>query len=252
MKVRTIIIDDEYSSRDLIVKLIQKLNINFEIIGTAENIDMGFDIISKEQPDLVFLDIKMPGGNGFQLLNRFEKPNFEVVFITGFDEYALQAFAFNALDYVLKPIDTTKLNITLNKVYERITSKLSIVNNFREIINIYNVDNHLISKIPVHHNDKVELLDIKEIISVEANEGCTVFRVSNNSEFVSSKQLSTFEFIFDKYSFFVRINKSTYVNTDFIRNYSKGSDCFIQMKNNQYYEVSRRKKTEILKILEGN
>lgn len=250
MKIKTIIIDDEYMNRELIDKLIQKLNNNFEVIAKAENVDEGYDLIVEKSPDLIFLDIKMPGGNGFELLKRFENPSFEVVFITGFDEYALQAFEFNALDYVLKPIDTYKLNSTLDKVYSRICNKLSIENSLKEILEIYSVDNYFISKIPIHHKDKVELIDIKEIISIEADEGYTKFKTINVGEYISSKQFSSFEFIFEKYQNFIKINKGVYINASFIKNYSKGESCFITLKNNQSFEVSRRRKTEILSVLE--
>ncbi len=250
MKIRTLIIDDEYLNRDLISKLIQRTSANFEVIGEAENIDDAFDLIIERNPDLIFLDIKMPGGNGFELLKRFENPAFEVVFITGFDEYALQAFEFNALDYVLKPVDTIKLKVTLNKVYNRITSKLSIINNFKEILDIYNTNNYLISKIPIHYKDKVELIEIKEILSIEADAGYTIFKISNDSEYTSAKQFSCFEFIIEKFPNFIKINKGTYINLNFLKNYSKGESCLIQLKNEHYYEVSRRKKTEILSFLE--
>ena len=250
MKIKTLIIDDEFLNRDLISKLIQKMDINFEIVADAENIDDAYDLIQKHNPDLIFLDIKMPGGNGFELLQRFVKPTFEVVFITGFDEYALQAFEFNALDYILKPIDTDKLKKTLEKVRGRISSKLSLINNLNEIISIYNTENQLISKIPVHHNDKVVLINMVDIISIEADQGYTVFKVMGDEEYISAKQFFSFEFIFEKHSFFIKINKGVYINMNFLKNYSKREPCFVELVNNQSFEISRRKKTEILAILD--
>ncbi len=249
-KIKTLVIDDEHLNRDVITKLVHKLDANFEIIADADNIDDAYELIAKHSPDLVFLDIKMPGGNGFDLLKRFTNPEFEVVFITGFDEYALQAFEFNALDYVLKPIDSVKLKNTLDKVYNRITSKLSITNNLKEILSVYNSEDYLISKIPIHHRDKVELINIKEILSLTAYEGYTMFKMLCNSEYISSKQFSSFEFIINKFPNFIKINKGTYVNLNFLKNYTKGDTCFIELTNNLSYEVSRRKKTEILVVLE--
>jgi len=250
MKIRTIVIDDEYLNREVISILVKNANVNFEIVGQAENIDEAYRLISECKPDLIFLDIKMPGGNGFELLSRFDNPNFEVVFITGFDEYALQAFNFNALDYVLKPIDTDKLKNTLRKVYTRINSKISIDNNLKDVLAMYSVDNHFISKIPVHCHDKVELLEIANILSIKAVEGCTVFKILNSNELVSSKQFSSFEFLLGKFSYFIKIAKGVYINVNYIKNYSKGTECTITMKNNDTYEVSRRKKSEILSLLE--
>ena len=250
MTIKTIIIDDEYLNRDLISKLVCNLNENFEIIATAENIDDAFSLITKHQPDLIFLDIKMPGGNGFELLKRFDKPKFEVVFITGFDEYALQAFDFNALDYVLKPIDTVKLANTLDRVYDRINSKLSLASQLKDILNVYDGDNYIISKIPIHHRDRVELIDVNDIFSIEADKGYTIFNTTNDGEFISARQFSSFEFIFEKHRNFVKVNRGVYLNTNFIKNYSKGEPCIITLRNSQSFEVSRRKKTEILSLLE--
>lgn len=248
-KIKSIVIEDEYLNRDLITKLINRLDPNFEIVGEAENIDSGFDLITECNPDLVFLDIKMPGGNGFELLKRFEKPNFEVVFITGFDEYALQAFEYNALDYILKPIDTGKLKNTLEKVYNRISSKLPLVNNFKEILDTYNKDYTSITKIPIHYKDKVFLLDVNEILSVQTAGGYTVFKTKNLEDYMSSKQLSSFEFILDNCQNFRRLNKSVYINLNNIKNYSKGLICEITLTDGSVFEVSRRKKTEILALL---
>jgi two-component system LytT family response regulator len=249
-KIKALVIDDEYLNRDLITKLVHRIDSNFQIIGEAENITDAFELIKSHKPDLIFLDIKMPGGNGFELLNRFAKPDFEVVFITGFDEYAIQAFEYNALDYVLKPIDPFKFKNTLERVRERVISKLSIVNNLKEILETYNKDYTAIVKIPIHYQDQVVLLNVDEIISIEANAGYTIFKIGGNEELMSSKQLVSFEFIIDKFSNFVRISKGVYINIEFIKNYSKGSVCFITLKNNQVFEVSRRKKTEILMLLD--
>ena len=250
MKIRAIVIDDESLNREVISILVRNTNVNFEIVGMAENIDEAYFLIIEHKPDLIFLDIKMPGGSGFDLLRRFDKPSFEVVFITGFDEYALQAFDFNALDYVLKPIDTEKLKNTLRRVYSRINSKLSIDNNLKDVLAMFSTDEVFISKIPIHYHDKVELLEISDILSIIADQGCTVFKTNNSNELVSSKQFTSFEFILEKFPNFIKITKGVYINVNYIKNYSKGVVCTITMKNNDTYDVSRRKKSEILSRLE--
>lgn len=249
--IKAVVIDDELNNRDLITKLVHKTHVDFHIIGDAENIEEGFDLINRVKPDLVFLDIKMPGGSGFDLLRKFAKPDFEVVFITGFDEYAIQAFEFNALDYVLKPIDTSKLKITLNKVQNRIYSKLSFADNLKQIVQLYNVNSSSISKIPLHDKGKVALININEIISIQSDEGYTVFDTVNSIKYTSSKQLSDYEFIIHNYPNFMRISRSTFINLNFVKSYTKGQICMITLNNNDVFEVSRRKKTEILGLL-GN
>ena len=249
-KIRVLVVDDEFYNRDLISKLVVRTNPDFEIIGMAEDIDEAFELIETLKPDLIFLDIKMPGGTGFDLLRKFENPLFEVVFITGFDEYALQAFEFNALDYILKPVDTSKLEKTLIKVQDRIINKLTIVDNLKEITELYHLNSNILAKIPLHHGDKVVLLAIKDILSIQVINGYTEFMDVNSVKYFSSKVLSSFEFIIDKQPAFVKIHKSIYINSNYVKHYTKGLTCQITMSNNTTFEVSRRKKAEILTLID--
>lgn len=250
IRIRAVVIDDEFYNRDLISKLILNTNSNFEIVGIAENIEEGFELINLKNPDVIFLDIKMPEGSGFDLLRKFENPNFEVVFVTGFDEYAIKAFNFNALDYVLKPIDTTKLKLTLDKVQNRVYNRHLLSGSINQVIQSYNANN-TISKIPVHFNDKVFLLDVNDIISIQSEDGYTSFYCcSNLNKFTSSKQLSDYEFIIIDYHNFIKLNKSVYINLNYVKNYTKGLICMVTLTNDVVFEVSRRKKTEILELLD--
>jgi len=127
-----------------------------------------------------------------------------VVFVTGFDEYAILAFDFNALDYVLKPIDYDKLTQTLNKVVNRIQEKKVINHRMTEVLNSYNLQTNKINKISVHFNDQVYLLDIQKIASVISNAGCTIFKTDEGKEYSSAKQFSAFEFILNQYKNFAK------------------------------------------------
>lgn len=248
--IHCIIIDDESFNRELIRDFITRLNPAYHIIGEADNIDTGAEIIRRLMPDLVFLDIKMPGGSGFDLLAKFELNEFEVVFVTGFDEYAIKAFEFNAMDYVLKPIDQSKFKNTLQQVKHRFDNKLSNVYNLKDILKTYDRKDAIITKIPVHKGHEVILLDVEHLMYVEAEDGYTAFVMKDEERYTSSRKLSEFEFILDAYAYFVRINKGVYINLRFVKSYSKGEVCIIKLTNDASFEVSRRKKTEILALLD--
>lgn len=250
-KIRTVIIDDETMNRDLISALVQRLNPDFEILGGAENIEKGFELIKEIEPDLVFLDIKMPGGTGFDLLKNIGNPKFEVVFITAFDEYAVKAFEFNALDYLLKPIDYERLELTLEKVQDRVQNKQKTqIDVLKALSNGYGNGSFIISKIPIHYKDQVILIDVNEIVSIQSEDGYTVFSMANFEKYISSKQLSSFEFMIAPYKNFLRINKGVFINIKFVKSYSKGQLCVVFLCNDTSFEVSRRKKSEILASLE--
>lgn len=248
--IKSIIIDDESFNRELIRDFVTRLNPAYDIIGEADNIDSGYELIRRLKPDLVFLDIKMPGGSGFELLEKFEVGEFEVVFVTGFDEYAVKAFEFNAMDYVLKPIDQSKFRHTLQQVKHRFDNKLSNIHNLKDIIKTYNRKDALITKIPVHMRHEVVLLDVDNLMYVEAEEGYTIFMTKDGERYTSSRKLAEFEFILDAYPYFVQINKGVYINLRFVKSYTKGEVCIIRLANEVSFEVSRRKKTEILALLD--
>lgn len=248
--INCIIIDDEAFNRELIRDFIIRLNPAYQIIGEADNVDSGYEIIRELRPDLVFLDIKMPGGSGFDLLGRFDENEFEVVFVTGFDEYAVKAFEYNAMDYVLKPIDQSKFRHTLQQVKHRFDNQLSNVQNLKDILKTYNRKDAMITKIPVHRGYEVILLDVDHLMYVEAEDGYTNLVTSEGERYTSSRKLSEFEFILDAYHHFVQINKGIYINLRFVKSYTKGEICVIRLSNDATFEVSRRKKTEILALLD--
>lgn len=247
--INAIVVDDEYFNRDLITKFVLKTNSNYQIIGSSENIDEAFKLINELKPDLLFLDIKMTGGSGFDLLKMFDNPFFEVVFVTGFDEFAIQAFEFNALDYVLKPIDIDKLDITLKKVYERIIAKQSYTKQLTQAINSYSNDYTQINKIPIHYNNEVRLIDLNTIIFIKAEDSFTIIKTSENMQHLSSKRFSDFDFILENNILFCKLNKGVFVNLNFIKSYTKGQECEVRLEDDTIFNVSRRKKTEVLAIL---
>jgi two-component system LytT family response regulator len=248
MKIRTVVIDDEYQNRELLMDKIQRYE-DFEIVGQADRVKSGLELINEKKPDVVFLDIRMPDGNGFELLDKIANIDFLVVFVSAFDNYALKAFDFNAVDYVLKPIDQSKFEIVIQKLLLLVRNQTIVENGMRQLLDQYDLDNLIIKKIQVHSGNKVAFLLLSDIVSAKSNEGSTLFKTISGGKYNSAKQLADFEFIFEGYSPMVRINKSVYINVNHIESYSKGFTCIIFMKDGGEFEVSRRKKTEILSIL---
>lgn len=249
-KIRSVIIDDELANRNLLDSLLKKHCLDIEVMGLAESADEGFKLIKEIKPDLVFLDIKMPGKTGFDLLKMFDKINFNVIFVSGFDQYAIQAFEFNAVDYILKPIDYTKLIVAVNKTLERISQK----NNHNIIHFIHSIDekSQLIKNISLHVNDKVHVVDLNDICYIQASRNYSEITTENNQKLLSTKTLSDYEELLSRHSHFLRINKSLLININYIKEYSKGSTCIIKIKNSELeMEVSRRKKSDIIQFLKN-
>lgn len=248
-KVSAIIIDDEVFNRDLLRSLVDQLHSGFNIIGEAATVSKGYETINRLKPDVVFLDIKMPDGSGFELLQMFDRIFFEVVFVSGFDEYAVKAFDYNALDYVLKPVDLSKFSNTLNKVHTRLLNKINYLNDLKNIIETYDAQDTIITKIPIHYHDKVILLPVNEIMYIQSQQGCTCFYKSQHEKYLSAKQLSDFDFILGSFPNFLKISKGMYINLNFIEQYSKGFDCTVTLKDGSVHEISRRKKSQVLEII---
>jgi two-component system, LytTR family, response regulator len=245
-EIVSVIIDDERANRELIKSMIPRLNPAFVIAGEAEGVESGFSEISRLNPAVVFLDIRMGDGTGFDLLRKFRKISFEVVFVSAFDEYAINAFEFNALDYVLKPVGTDKFRQTLLRVQNRIGNNFSYFDSVTKAAQGYEPNSLIINRIPIHHNGQVTLVDLKDIMYIRAHEGYTELVQSKQVRFVSSKQLSDYHFILDSLPNFMKITKGCYVNVNYISSYSKGLLNSITMKDESVHEISRRKKTEIL------
>ncbi|MCE3278625.1 MAG: two component transcriptional regulator, LytTR family [Bacteroidetes bacterium] len=249
-KIKSIIIDDESANRNLLANLLNKHCPNIELMGSAASADEGKILIDQVCPELVFLDIKMPLKSGFDLLKAFDSIDFHVIFVSGFDQYAIQAFEFNAVDYILKPIDYSKLITAVNKATERVLQK----NNQNIIHFVRSIDekSQFIKNISLHANDKVHIVDLSEICYILALRGYSEITTLSNQKFISAKTLSDYEELLAPMENFLRVNKSVLLNINHIKDYSKGTVCFVNIKNcDDAIEVSRRKKTEIVQFLKN-
>lgn len=247
--IRCIIIDDEKSGRIVLKELINIYSKHVEVIGEADNINDGYKLITELKPDFIFLDIQMPGGNGFDLLQKFQSIEFEVVFVTSFDKYAINAIKFSAIDYLLKPIDVEELQNCVHKIQvkkEKSIKSENLISNLLSNIQGTNEER----KMAIHSADTVKFINLKEIVSIEAESNYCKISCEDGSKYTHSKTLKEVESMLIESTNFLRINRSIMINTSYIKSYSKGNECIVTMKNNENFEISRRKKTELNLVLE--
>ncbi|MFY7666354.1 LytR/AlgR family response regulator transcription factor [Flavobacterium sp.] len=249
-KLRCYIVDDERSGRELLGKLLVSVSDAVEIVGTAADIEQAFNELSETEIDLLFLDIQMPKGNGFSLLKKFENQlPFDVIFVTSYQEYAIQAIKSSALDYLLKPVDRQELSEALlraqNLIQSRETSRQQFENLFK------NLENESSSKkIAIHHNDTVVFIPENEMEFIAAAGRYCSINTSSGATYTTARSLKEMEEMLSK-NYFMRISHSQLVNCLYIKSYSKGDPCFLELNSGKTFEISRRRKHEILQKLKS-
>ncbi len=236
---KAIIVDDEESGINVIRLIIENYFKHIEIVGVADTISKAKHIIETQQPHLLFLDVEMPDGGGFELLKQIDSSQLKVIFVTGYQEYALQAIQASALDYILKPASIEDIGSCLEKVEKAYNEKFNEKNNL----------NFAQKRIVVHQNDKVRLLDPNEIVNIEAQRSYSDIVLASGSRITTAKPLATLENLLHNFFNFIRINKSCIVNLNYVNAYSKGEPCFLILNDQRDFEISRRKKSEINEAL---
>jgi len=235
-----IIIDDEPKVRDSLTSMISTYCPTIKLIGQANTIETGYHIINNLKPDVVFLDIKMPDGTGFDLLKRFSQIDFYFFIITAYEEFAIKAFKFSALDYLLKPIDPDDLI----KAVEKLTTKINVEETNRRVeLLMANVDGkeNEPNRIVLKTIDNVYIVEIKDIIRCESINNCTKFFTINQEEIQVSKTLKDYEELLAPLGF-IRCHQSHLVNKNFIQSYSRFPNPELKLKNGTKIPVSMRKR----------
>lgn len=243
-----LIVDDENRSIETLSKIILTYCDNqLEILGIANNIEEAYPLIKSKKPDIVFLDIEMPFGSGFDLLERFESIDFQVIFTTGFDQYAITAIKFSALDYLLKPINIQEVKDAVRKAITNLTSN-SVNNNFKILLESLKMPKNPSNKIPLPVLNGLELVQIDQIVYCEADEDYTHVFLKDGSKKVVTKSIKDFEEHLTSYGFF-RIHHSFLVNKIYIKKYTKGEGGTVMTDLDVEIPVSRRRKVEFLQWL---
>ncbi|RYY68202.1 MAG: response regulator transcription factor [Chitinophagaceae bacterium] len=245
--IRTIIIEDEPVSRDMMTLMLQRHKADIEIVDACSNPTDGIESIAKYQPDLVFLDIQMPKMNGFDMLQKISPINFEVVFTTAFDQYAINAIKISALDYLLKPIDSEELALAIEKCKVRLQDKKPF-NQFGNLFNNLTNKNPLDKTLALSASDGISFIKMSDILRVEANGRYAKFYLLNKDTILVSKTLGDFEEILSVNQFF-RIHDSSIINLNHVKKYIRGDGGTVILSDNTELDVARRRKEEFVKLI---
>lgn len=238
-----ILIDDEISNLKGLEQKLSKLFPDIVIQSMFQKPEDAIKALQKQQPDLVFLDIEMPRINGFDLLSQLETINFQVIFITAYSEYAIEAFKQNAVDYVLKPIDDKELIIAVNKATEIIKTKSDLENNYKLVNLLTNtISNN--NKIIVPTLKGMSFIPQEEVLHLEGYEGYTKIHLTNKTIITSSYNLGKFEKLLS--TNFFKCHKSHIINLEKVRHFE--NEGYLVLENNQRVPISRTNKKTFLEL----
>ena len=236
--MKALIVEDKAYIRKGLLNLLDLVDIKIEVIGECESVKEAVVVANVCKPDLIFLDINLTDGTGFDFLDQTEHLSFKVIFITAYEEFALQALKIGAVDYLLKPVDIDELQIALQKV-----SELPITEQKQQINVVKQVWNNEGSKLILSLHDSFQVIDLNELLFCESDKGYTTFYCSDGKKYMVSKTLKEFEERLSQANF-TRPHQSFMVNLKFIDKYDKSGQ--IHLKNGKKIPVSSRKKETFL------
>jgi two-component system LytT family response regulator len=244
--INAIIVDDEASGAGALNLLIGKYCPNVKVIGIAHSANEAEKKINSLSPNLVFLDVEMPHADGFQLLKRFNELNFDIIFTTAYNEYALKAIKHNALDYLLKPIDIDELKAAVKKCEDKQSKGET---DFSKVQNLLSaLSQQKVQKLPIPTPEEIVYVDIDDIVRCEADSNYTAIYMKDKRKITSSKTLKEYEQLLSEQPFF-RIHKTHLINLACVARYIKGDGGYVVMNDGVSLEVSRQKKAELLALM---
>ncbi|HEX5552114.1 MAG TPA: LytTR family DNA-binding domain-containing protein [Chitinophagaceae bacterium] len=242
-----IIIDDEASSRNALRNKLAKYCTDVVVIAECENGEEGIRNIGKSRPDIVFLDVEMPRMNGFNMLQQLSEKDFEVIFITAYDQYAIKAIRYSALDYIVKPIEIEDLR---NAVQRAVEKRSKAIPNARIELLLDNMvqERNKCKRIAVPATGGLQFIKINDIIYLEASVNYTIFHLSNNIKYLVSKTLKEYEDMLPL-DIFIRIHNSHIINKNYVERYIRGEGGQVVLSNGSVLDISKRKKNEFLRSI---
>ncbi|MEM1119599.1 MAG: LytTR family DNA-binding domain-containing protein [Bacteroidota bacterium] len=241
--IRTIIIDDETNARNTLKSLLRTIKAPLEIVAEGDDVATAKALIQSEKPDLVFLDIQLKTGTGFDVLKALSNFKGEIIFVTAYDNYAIQAFQMAAFGYLLKPLQINELKEVVNRFIEQHKAKKNTTP--RAQILIENFEEGNIKKLVIQNVNGFRVLSLNEIIYLKGEVNYTRFMLQKGEKLMTSKTLKEYENLLNDYGFY-RIHQSYLINLRHVKEYIKGEGGEVVMINNDHLDVSRRRKAQFV------
>lgn len=246
--LKAVIIDDQEDMRNTNRMMLQNNFPEIEVVGEADSVDTGIELLKKTQPDLVLLDIEIKGGTGFNILQKTRPYNFMVIFITAFDEFAIKAIKFSAIDYILKPVNETEFCAAIESAistYERNRVELQVQNLLDHV-----EDKGKNRKIILRTMESIYLVALEDIVHCESDNSYTTFFLADNKEILVSRGIKDYEQMLSPYRFF-RPHQRFLVNLNHVERIDKSDGGSIIMKNKKTIPISHRRKQALMDFLKG-
>lgn len=246
--IKALIVDDIAELRDSLRTLVTKHCPGIEIVGEAGTIADAENKINELNPDLLFLDIQLDRGTSFDLLAKIISPDFKIIFVTAYNEYALKAFKFSAIDYLLKPVDEEELLVAVKKAQEEI-EKEELAEKFNVLVSNLSARQNGPRKIVLRTSEKIYSILISDIVRCESDNNYTAFYLNSGKKLLVSITLKEYEELLSVYNFY-RTHQSHLINLSYFDHFSKNDGGFAVMKDGFPVPVSSRKKDEFLSFIE--
>jgi len=245
--LRTIIIDDEGPVRESLLELLKANCPEVKVIGQADSVKSGVAAILEHHPDLILLDIKMADGTGFDLMEQIEPAECKVIFITAYNEYAIKAIKFSALDYLLKPVDSAELVEAVNRADSMVSRELKT--QLDTLVHNLNTDDRSKKKIILKTFDNIYLVKVADILCCESDGRYATFHFQSGEKVMVSNTLKYYQDILSEFGFY-RIHKSFLINMEHIVRFEKSEGGYIILTNNLKIPVASRKREELLELFD--
>jgi two-component system, LytTR family, response regulator len=247
MTYKTLIVEDEKHQQEMLTELMNLYHSEFHVVGIASSITDARYMIDQHHPDLVFLDVHLTGGSTFDLLNTLPQIDFDIIFTTSYEQYALHAFRLSAVDYLLKPFGRTEIGIALEKFKEKKASE-NQAHHIQTLLDNLSLGRSSSAKIALPTFTGFIFVAVKDIVRCESDNTYTTFYIIDKRKIIVSRTLKECEQLLQPYNFY-RVHNCHLINLDYISEYVRGEGGIVTMSDGSKIDVSRRRKEEFIRLL---